>query len=55
MIGAEALQHHIDRLQDKIAGGQAAALADAVAAVVDELRQIALTLDHDYDLSRADT
>lgn len=54
MIGAEALQHHIDRLQDQIAGGHAAAIVDAVAAVVDELRQIAVVLDHDYDLSGAD-
>lgn len=54
MIGAEALQQHIDRLREEIASGHPTALGDAVAAVVDELREIAVALDHDYGLSSAD-
>jgi HPt (histidine-containing phosphotransfer) domain-containing protein len=53
MIGAEVLQQHIAHLQDHIAYGSSGAIEAAVEAVVDELRQIAIVLDHDYHLSSA--
>ncbi len=50
MMGAETLQQQIATLRRSIATGNHEAIAAAVHAVVEELRQVALLLDHDYDL-----
>lgn len=50
MIGAETLQQQIATLRQTIATGNHEAIATMVNAVSEELRQIAILLDHDYNL-----
>lgn len=50
MIGAETLQQQIATLRQTITSGNHEAISAAVETVVEELRQIALLLDHDYNL-----
>lgn len=50
MIGAETLQQQIATLRQTIATGNHEAIAVTVNAVTEELRQIAILLDHDFDL-----
>lgn len=50
MIGAEALVQLVARLRQQLDGGEHAAIAGAAEAVMEEIRQIALVFDHDFDL-----
>lgn len=50
MIGAEALVQLVAELRQHLDDGEHAAIADAAEAVMEELRQIALVFDRDFDL-----
>lgn len=50
MLGAEALEQLVARLRQQLDGGEPAAIAGAAEAVIEEIRQIALVFDRDFDL-----